>query len=100
MSWFDGGGAGQEIDVVAFLDSGVPQVMGEVVAAGALVSIGRTSDGGAVAITVTYDGAYRREYFRDTDEATSFLIAARDAVAEEASKRPASHGRQKRSRRP
>lgn len=99
MSWFDGGGSGSEVDVVAFMDSGVPQLLAEVVAAGALVSMGRTSDGGAVSITVTLDGAYRREYFRDSEEATSFLIGARDAVVEEAEKRPASSGRGKRSRR-
>lgn len=99
MSWFDDAANGRELDIAAMFDSGVPGLIAEVVAAGALVSVGRTSDGGAVGITITLDGKYRREYFRDSDEMTSYLIEARDAVVAEAERASASPGRGKRSRR-
>lgn len=99
MGWFDDGGSGNPVDVAAVFDSGVPTLVAEIVSAGALVSIGRTSDGGALGITVTLDGQWRREYFRDADEATDWLMQAHVAVLEEAERRPASSGRRPRSRR-
>lgn len=97
MSFFDEQGTGSAVDVAALMDSGVPEVLWRIVTAGALVSIGRTSDGGALGITVTLDGRWRREYFRDADEAVDWLLRAAEAVEQEAPS--ASSGRQKRSRR-
>lgn len=37
---------------------------------GALVSLSRSRDGGAVSVTVTYDGEYEREWFREPAAAT------------------------------
>lgn len=99
MSWFDEDGGGAQVDVAALMDSGVPEVLWRIVTAGALVSIGRTSDGGALGITVTLDGRWKRQYFRDSDEATDWLLHAASAVEEEAERSSASSGPRKRSRR-
>lgn len=86
--WFDGGGNGNPVDVPALLDSGLTGVLGDCVALGALVSLGRTSDGGALGITVTLDGRWRRGYFRDVDDAIAFALEAKSAI-EAAGGRPA-----------
>jgi hypothetical protein len=99
VSWFDEEGSGSPVDVLALMDSGVPETLWRIVAAGALVSIGRTSDGGALGITVTLDGRWKREYFRDSEDATSWLLTAAAAVEAEAERQPASSGRRQRSRR-
>src|SRR5467141_2755466 len=65
--WLDGGGAGAPVDVAALLDSRASDLLGVAVGAGALVSLGLTSDGGALGVTVTVDGRWRREYHRDAD---------------------------------
>ena len=100
MSWFDGSGNGSPVDVEALFDSGVPVLVGRIVQAGALVSLGTTSDGGAVAITVTLDGRWRREYFRESEPAQEWLTEAWNAVQAESERRPASSGGRKRARRP
>jgi len=97
--WFAGRGDGQALDVVALLDSALPAVISEIVQAGALVSMGTTSDGGALGVTVTLDGRWRREYFRDQDELMSWLLEARLAVDSAADRSPASSGTPKRPRR-
>lgn len=97
MSFFDEQGSGSQVDVAALMDSGVPEVLWRIVSAGALVSVGRTSDGGALGVTVTLDGRWRREYFRDAEEATDWLLRAAEAVESEAP--AASSGRRQRSRR-
>ena len=99
MSFFDEQGTGSAVDVEALMDSGVPALLWRIVTAGALVSIGRTSDGGALGVTVTLDGRWRREYFRDPEEATDWLLRAADAVETEADRPSASPGNRKRSRR-
>ena len=97
MSFFDEQGTGSSVDVPALMDSGVPEILWRIVMGGALVSIGRTSDGGALGITVTLDGKWRREYFRDPEEATDWLLRAAEAV--ESAPTPASSGSRSRSRR-
>lgn len=98
MGFFDEAGSGNEVDVAAVMDSGVPDILWRIVTAGALVSVGRTSDGGALGVTVTLDGRWRREYFRDSSEATDWLLRAAEAVESEPP--PASSGSRRRSRRP
>lgn len=97
--WFDDAGNGSEVDVEAIMDSGVPAVLWEIVTAGALVSMGKTSDGGALGVTVTLDGKWRREYFRDSEEMTSWLLGARDAVRAALERPAASSGSRRRTRR-
>jgi hypothetical protein len=43
--------------------------VGELVDMGALVSVSRSRDGGAVAITVTWDGEWERQWFRSEADA-------------------------------
>jgi|SRR5579863_1602791 len=96
--WFDGSGHGGAIDVQEVCDAGAVDLVLGIAAAGALVSIGTTSDGGALGITVTLDGRYRREYFRDADELREWLTGAFEAVRGAAESRPAPAGRRRRSK--
>lgn len=72
--WFDGAGNGSRVDAAKMLDGVAGDGVAALVDAGALVSLGLTSDGGALGVTVTVDGRWRREYFRD-DEALALWIA-------------------------
>ena len=98
MSWFDEGGSSNAVDVAALFDSGAPETVWRIVEAGALVSIGRTSDGGALGVTVTMDGKWRREYFRDSEELVSWLLGAAEAVEAEAERLAASPAQRSRQR--
>lgn len=98
--WFDGGGSGRAVDVAALLDgSGVAEALAEIVGLGALLSLGTTSDGGALGVTVTVDGRWRREYFRDVDELQGWLAEALPAVRAALEAPPASSAPPKRPRR-
>lgn len=95
--WFDAGGAGSRVDVAALLDSDrVQEAVGLMLEAGALISMGTTSDGGALGFTITVDGRWRREYFRDADELLVWLGEAVPAVR--AACESASSARRKRPR--
>lgn len=98
MSWFDEAGAGSQVDVAALLDSGATDPLWAIVQAGALVSIGRTSDGGALGVTVTLDGRWRREYFREVDPLVDWLGHAAEAVEAEAERLAASSAPRSRTR--
>lgn len=78
--WFDVGGSGKEVDVPALFDGPSAEGVWSLVQCGALVSLGTTSDGGALGVTVTVDGRWRREYFRDAEELLSWLAEALPAV--------------------
>lgn len=98
MGFFDEGRSAQPVDVVAFFDSKVPEWVARCVGAGALVSIGTTSDGGALGVTVTLDGRWVREYFRESDPACEWLEIAFEAIKAEGGRPSASSGRRQRSR--
>jgi hypothetical protein len=78
--WFEGSGSGGLVDVPALFDSVASERLFAVVALGALVSVGLTRDGGALGITVTSDGRWRREYFRDPEAAAAWLDGAAAAL--------------------
>ncbi len=79
--WFDKGGSGSPCDIPALLDcEPVLEGLWSMLAAGALVSLGTTSDRGALGITVTVDGRWRREYFRSGDDLRDWLAEALPAV--------------------
>jgi len=80
--WFDGNGNGSAVDVTEILSGHPTQGILELVGAGALVSLGLTSDGGALGMTVTVDGRWRREYFRHADELVAWIAQALPAVHE------------------
>jgi hypothetical protein len=99
--WFDQGASGATVDVVAMLDSRASDVLVAIVSYGALVSLGVTSDGGALGVTVTVDGRWRREYFRDVDALVDWLTDAAPAVKLACDARTASsvpRSRQRRTR--
>jgi hypothetical protein len=90
MDWFDEGGSGSAVDVVALLDSSAGALMWHIVDFGALLSLGKTSDGGALGITVTVDGRWRREYFRAVEPLVDWLTEALPAIEVACKARPAS----------
>lgn len=69
------------------------------VAEGALVSMGTTSDGGALGLTVTVDGRWRREYFRDETSLGAWIAEAIPAVKSAKQTSTPSAGNGQRSRR-
>ena len=68
--WLKGGSTGALVDVVEMFEDGAAVNLFRVVQEGALVSIGMTRDKGAVSVTITMDGASRREYFHNPDQLT------------------------------
>lgn len=88
VSWFDENGNGDRIDVPKLLDSKCGEGIAELVNLGALVSLGLTSDGGALGVTVTVDGKWRREYFRDEDAMLVWISGAIPGVAAEIEGKP------------
>lgn len=80
-SWLAGGGNGHSVDVPElFGDADVVKGIAEIIQLGPLVSFGTTSDGGALGITVTVDGEWRREYVRSLDELKVWLSEALPGV--------------------
>lgn len=96
--WLDEGASGKAVDVAAVMDSDAAPLAWRVVAAGALLSFGRTSDGGALGVTVTIDGRWRREYFRDAEDLVEWLTGAADFAEAQAEREAAGPARRKRSR--
>lgn len=96
--WLDGGGNGKAVDVAKVMDSAAPEALWELVQLGALLSLGTTSDGGALGVTVTVDGRWRREYFRDSEDLLSWLAEAVPAIRELVGDTPASSAPRKRQR--
>jgi hypothetical protein len=78
--WFDNNGSGQQVDLDGVLDAGNLDLVIMLVRLGTLVSIATTSDGGALGVTVTSDGRWRREYFRDPEPLRDWLSGAAEAV--------------------
>lgn len=96
--WFDGAGSGGAVDVAALLDSKAGELLFAMVDYGALLSLGKTSDGGALGVTVTVDGRWRREYFRELEALMEWLAEAAPAVEMACEARAASSVRSQRKR--
>lgn len=95
-AWLDGGGNGHQVDVHELLTPAVVSGLADIVTAGALLSIGTTSDGGALGITVTVDGKWRREYVRSVEELELWAAEAVPGVVEaSAGSRPSAAPRQR-----
>lgn len=97
--WFDGAGAGNEVDVQATFSMPCVDLLMALTQMGALVSLATTRDGGAVGVTVTLDGRWRREYFRDSEELQGWLQGAHEAVRASLDAPPAPAAPNRRSRR-
>jgi hypothetical protein len=95
--WFDEGSAGSGVDLPALLDSHVVDAILDVVGAGALVSLGVSRDGGAVGVTVTSDGRWRRDWFRESEPLAVWLRGAFTSIVTPATQ-PSSSARGSRSR--
>lgn len=79
--WIDGNGSKGPIDVHELCGVEVAwKGLLDIVAAGALLSMGTTSDGGTLSVTVTIDGRYRRDYFRSSEELAVWLAEAIPAI--------------------
>lgn len=98
LGWFEEGAGGDPVDVTAMLDSKAMDMLTHMVAQGALISLGTTSDRGALGVTVTVDGRWRREYFRDGEQLTLWCEEALAPVLEACEAKSASSARQKRTR--
>jgi hypothetical protein len=96
--WLDEGGRGSAVDVPTLMDSKAADLAWRVVQAGALLSFGRTGDGGALGVTVTVDGRWRREYFRDAEELVQWMEGAATYAESIAEDLAASSARRKRTR--
>lgn len=70
-----------QVDVGAFLDATTAEYVASLVSAGCLVSLFRTSDGGALGCSVTLDGEQEKEYHRLPEELHEWLKEVDDAVA-------------------
>lgn len=100
MDWFEGGGSGSRVDVAALLDGKGWEMLQEMLSAGALISLGLTSDGGALGLTITVDGRWRREYFREAGQMELWCEEAIAPVTEAALARSASSVQRQRQRSP
>lgn len=78
--WFADGASTNAVDVAQLLTTEVVDSLTAVLAAGALVSLGASGDGGSLGCTVTSDGRWRREWFRESDELGRFLLGAATAL--------------------
>jgi hypothetical protein len=96
--WFAAGRNGSKVDVAAMFDNKAPELLWELLGYGALASLGLTSDGGALGVTLTVDGAWRREYFRQAEDLEIWLSDAREPIAEACAHRDASSVPRARSR--
>lgn len=100
MGWLDGGTSNSPVDVQKILDTSAFSSVCSMIEAGALVSFGTTSDGGALGITITVDGSWRREYVREAEEFEMLVLEAAPEVVEAAQASRASAAARKRKRRP
>jgi len=87
----------QRLPLPEVLTASVWELVTALVDLGALVSIGGSKDGGAVAVTVTCDGEWDREWFRQEEEVMEWLTEAVVVVGEMTSQ-PSSVERPRRGR--
>lgn len=70
------------VEVASFLDATATEYLASLVQAGCLVSLYRTSDGGALGVSVTLDGEQEKDYFRTPEELAEWLREVDQAVGE------------------
>jgi hypothetical protein len=101
MSDFFGGkqGRGAPVDLERLLDVSFIEHLRVLVSQGALVSVGTTRDGGCLSATVTVDGEWNRQYFRDSEDLLSWMVEAQQAIADLPPPKPAPPERGSRRRR-
>jgi hypothetical protein len=89
------------LDVTAFFDSEpLQECLWEVVQAGAMLTISATKNGAAIGLTVTFDGEWDREWFKDTGDALVWFSELLPELQRQVEARDASGDRRDRRRRP
>lgn len=85
MAWSDRVTArsGEGVDPAVLFEPGTVGVFCDVLRQGALVSFGMSRDGGSMSCTVTFDGAWDREWFREPQPLHDWLAAAHAAIEDE-----------------
>ena len=71
-----------QVEVASFLDATAAEYIASLVQSGCLVSLYRTSDGGALGASVTLDGESEKDYFRSPEELAEWLREVDSAVTE------------------
>lgn len=85
MPWTDRSksSSGDRINPAVMLEPGCVGVLCSLLDTGALVSFGMSRDGGSMSCTVTFNGAWDREWFRDPQPLHDWLAAAFVAIQDE-----------------
>lgn len=85
MAWSDRvkAASGDPVSPALVLEPGVVGMLVAVLELGALVSFGVSRDGGSMSCTVTFNGAWDREWFREPQPLFDWLTAAAAAIEEE-----------------
>jgi len=87
--FFNARKTGEAVNLPDCLDATFTEFLIQLVDAGALVSVGTTRDGGALSLTVTYDGEWRREYLTSSDEIHEYMKFAAVSVEARGGRPPA-----------
>lgn len=98
--WFEDAASANAVDVSDLWTAEVQDAFAVVVAAGALVSCGLSSDGGALGVTVTSDGRWRRDWFREADALAKWLLGAATFLTNGGQPATSGNGSRPRQRRP
>lgn len=96
--WFDAAGGSNPVRVLSVVGASVTDTLLDFVQSGAMVTLATTSDGGALGVTITVDGRWRREYFRDADDLERWLEEGTKAILAACEARLASSARRRRQR--
>lgn len=86
-----------QIDPATFFDATASEYIASLVQAGCLVSLYRTSDGGALGVSVTLDGEQEKDYFRAPEELHEWLREVDQAVSEVPASAPSAKRPRKRA---
>ena len=79
--WFSAGRSGNRLAVSEMLSPAVLDAAVRLLDTGALWSICVSRDGGALGVTVTHDGEWRREWFTNSDELAAWLDSGATYIA-------------------
>jgi len=71
-----------QVKLEEVITSSVAELLIDIIGKGALVSMGLSRDGGALACTVTLNGEWDREWFRTEEELVEWMAEAADLVGE------------------
>lgn len=79
--WFESGRGGALLPVHEMFTAGVVDAVIRLLEQGALVSVCVSRDGGAIGFTVTSDGRWSRQWFREPAQAEEWMTAGSEYLA-------------------